>query len=152
MRQMWQKSTDRWKHRWQNNHVLACQISVCWSLYFNWTALHLQVQLTIYIFNSDLRKIRLVLHLLKCDHCIHRGVSVHAVLQIYPIFTAVTVGFRYLWFLILLHMHIKNWCSTLEDPHLLGTRVFNIQKCFSAFQTILAWQFCVIFYTLIFYI
>jgi len=94
MRRMWQKSTARWKHRWQNNHVLACQISVCWSLYFNWTALHLQVQLTMYILNSDLCKIRLVLHLLKCDYCIHRGVSIHAVPQIYPIFTAVTIGFR----------------------------------------------------------
>jgi len=28
MRQRWQKNTARWKHRWQNSHVLACQISV----------------------------------------------------------------------------------------------------------------------------
>ena len=33
----------------------------------------------------------------------------------------------------------------MEDPHLQGEGVFKIQKCFSAFQTILALQFCVTF-------
>ena len=146
MSRRWHDSTAGWKHRWQSSHVLVHHISVCWSLYFNWTALHLRVQLTKYmgmgmcmyiyiymyinthIFNSELCRIWLVLQLLKRNYCIHWGVSVYAIPQIYPIFIVMILGFRYLWFFICLHMHSNNWCSTLQDPHLLGAGVFKIQK------------------------
>ena len=109
-------------------YVCVC-VCVCVCLYT-----YIYVYIHTHILNSELCKIWLALHLLKCNYCIHWGVSVYAIPQIYPIFIAVLLGFRHLWFIICLHTHSNNWCFTLEDPHLLGAGVFKIQKCFSAFQ------------------
>ena len=64
--------------RWnaQYGHAAAEKFQLCWSLDSNWTALYIHIQLTIYILNSHLLKIRLAPNFTERNHCVSRGMSV----------------------------------------------------------------------------
>jgi hypothetical protein len=67
------KNTSGWWHSQWNECATSDQVTVCWSLYFNWPPLYVHAYFAIFVLNTDLRKIWFVPDISECNYCVCQG-------------------------------------------------------------------------------